>query len=75
VAVDEASAARPTDPQDRLRHLEDALHRRAAERRATASARALSTTDGLDTRTEAELLERLVAERRVAQGMSDPKDG
>ena len=75
VAVDEASAARPTDPQDRLRHLEDALHRRAAERRATASARALSTTEGLDTRTEAELLERLVAERRVAQGMSDPKDG
>jgi hypothetical protein len=38
------------------------------------SARALKTSR-LDSRSEAELLERLVAERRAVQGMSEPKDG
>ncbi len=75
VAVDEAAAGRPMDPQDRLRHLEEACTRRSAERRAAASARALKTSTGLDGRAQAELLERLVAERRAAQGMTDPKDG
>ncbi len=75
VAVDETSAARgPIDAQERMHHLEDALRRRSAERQAHASARALKTSR-LDSRAEAELLERLVAERRVVQGMTDPKDG
>ena len=74
VAVDEEAQSRPTDPHTRLQHLEDALRRRAAERRARASARALQT-DRLAPEAELELLERLVAERRIAQGMSEPKDG
>ena len=75
VAADESSASRrPLDAGERLRHLEDALRRRSAERQAHASARALKTSR-LDSRSEAELLERLVAERRVVQGMTEPKDG
>ena len=75
VAVDETRAERgPIDAQERMHHLEDALRRRSAERQAHASARALKTSR-LDSRSEAELLERLVAERRVVQGMTDPKDG
>ena len=75
VAADESSAARgAVDPGERMHHLEDALRRRSAERQAHASARSLKTSR-LDSRSEAELLERLVAERRVAQGMTDPKDG
>jgi DNA primase len=75
VAVDESRADRgQIDPQERLQHLEEAIQRRAAERRARASARALKT-DRLDTGAEAELLARLVAERRAVQGMAEPKDG
>jgi len=75
VAVDESSGDRGrVDPRERLKHLEEAIQRRAAERRARASARALKT-DRLDTGAEAELLARLVAERRAVQGMADPKDG
>jgi DNA primase len=74
VALDEEAQTRPSDPHTRLQHLEDALRRRAAERRARASARALHT-DRLAPQAELELLERLVAERRIAQGMSEPKDG
>jgi len=75
VAVDESRADRgQIDPQERLQHLEEAIRRRAAERRARASARALKT-DRLDTGAEAELLARLVAERRAVQGMAEPKDG
>jgi len=75
VAVDEERAARgPVEPQVRLHHLEDALRRRSAERQAHASARALKTSR-LDAQAEVELLERLVAERRAAQGMTEPKDG
>jgi DNA primase len=75
VAVDESSAARgPVAPDQRLQHLEDALRRRSAERQAHASARALKTSR-LDAEAGAELLERLVAERRAAQGMAEPKDG
>lgn len=75
VAVDETSAERgPIEPQERINHLEDALRRRSAERQAHASARTLKTSR-LDSRSEAELLERLVAERRAVQGMTDPKDG
>lgn len=75
VAVDETSAERgPIDPHERINHLEDALRRRSAERQAHASARILKTSR-LDSQSEAELLERLVAERRAVQGMADPKDG
>jgi DNA primase len=75
VAVDETNSARGSlDPEERVGHLADALRRRAAGRGATASARALKT-NRLDSRAEAELLEQLVAQRRAAQGMSEPKDG
>ncbi len=75
VAVDESSAARgPVPPDARLQHLEDALRRRSAERQAHASARALKTSR-LDAEAGVELLGRLVAERRAAQGMAEPKDG
>ena len=75
VAADETNAARgSTDPQTRLQEIEEALRRRAAERRARASARTLKS-DRLDSQAEAELLERLVAERRIAQGMTEPKEG
>lgn len=74
VALDETGPRHATGPDERLRHFEEALERRAATLRARASARALKT-DQLDTRAEAELLERLVAERRVAQGMAEPTEG
>jgi DNA primase len=87
VAVDEAGAARGTiDPQERVSHFTEALRRRSAERQAHAAARAIKT-NRLDSQSEAELLERLLAERRTAQGMpdtpvqsfvqgtSEPKDG
>jgi len=74
VAVDEAAATRPIEPQDRIRQLEETLARRAAERRAKASARLLQS-DRLAPEAELELLERLVAERRAVQGMAEPKDG
>ena len=75
VAVDESTSARgPVDPAERLHHLEDALRRRSAQRQAHESTLALKSS-GLDPGSEAALLERLVAQRRVAQGMSEPKDG
>jgi len=94
VAVDEAGAAKAAgDPSDRVVHFTEALRRRTAERQARAAARALKGTKGtqLDARAEAELLERLVSQRRTAQGVdhaaaphtdqetvqgtSDPMDG
>jgi hypothetical protein len=75
VAVDETSAERgPIEPGERINHLEDALRRRSAERQAHRSARTLKTSQ-LDPGSEAALLEQLVAQRRAAQGMTDPKDG
>jgi DNA primase len=75
VAVDEENTARGAGaPGERIGHLADALRRRAATAGARASARAIKTSR-LDSQSEAELLERLVAQRRVAQGMSEPKDG
>ena len=71
VAVDESGAARGSlDPRERVGHFTEALRRRAAERQAHVAARALKT-NRLDSRSEAEILERLLAERRVAQGMPD----
>jgi DNA primase len=75
VAVDESSAGRTTvDGRERMDHLRDALRRRSAERQAHRSARTLKTSQ-LDPGSEAALLEQLVAQRRAAQGMTDPKDG
>ena len=75
VGMAETGAARPgPDPQERFVHFEEALRRRTAARRARESALALEGAD-LDTETTAKLLERLVAERRVAQGIAEPKDG
>jgi DNA primase len=75
VAVDETNTSRGAlDPEERVGYLADALRRRAAGRGAHASARTLKTTQ-LDSRAEAELLEQLVAQRRAAQGMTEPKDG
>ncbi len=87
VAVDESETSRAAgDPQERVAHFSEALRRRAAERQAHAAARAIKT-NRLDSQSEAELLERLLAERRAAQGMpeavepvsvpgmSEPKDG
>jgi DNA primase len=71
VAVDESGAARGSlDPEERVGHFTEALRRRAAERQAHVAARALKT-NRLDSRSEAEILERLLAERRAAQGMPD----
>lgn len=75
VAVDETNAARGAhDAGERLGAFAAALRRRAAGRGAQTSARALKTSR-LDSVAEAELLERLVAQRRVAQGISEPKEG
>ena len=73
VAVDE-SGARSVDAEQRIDHLRDALRRRSAQRQAHESARILKTSR-LDPGSEADLLTRLVAQRRAAQGMTDPKDG
>jgi DNA primase len=81
VAVDETSSSRSVhDPLERLEHLREAVRRRSALRMAGEHARQLKGS-GLDAESEADLLERLVEQRRVAQGMrkvegmSDPKDG
>jgi len=75
VAVDEANTSRGSrDGDGRLEAFVTALHRRAAGRGAHASARALKTSR-LDTVAEAELLERLVAQRRAIQGIPSPKEG
>ncbi len=75
VAVDETNAARGAhDAGERLGEFAAAIRRRAAGRGAQNSARALKTSR-LDSVAEAELLERLVAQRRVAQGISEPKEG
>lgn len=75
VNVDETSSSRGIhDPQERLEHLREAVRRRSAHRMAGQHVRQLKGS-GLDAESEADLLERLVAQRRVAQGMTDPKDG
>jgi hypothetical protein len=57
-----------------MAHFLDALRRRSAEREAHASERKIKTSE-LDDSSEEELLEQLVAQRRVAQGMTNPKEG
>jgi hypothetical protein len=75
VAIDEEAASRQgLEPRERIDHFAEAIRRRAAGRVARASARAIKTSR-LDAGSEAELLERLVAQRRVAQGIAEPKEG
>ena len=59
---------------DRLSHLEEALRQRRADRDVAAGVRTLKSSS-LDAEAEAFVLEQLVATRREAQGMTDPKDG
>ena len=59
---------------DRLSHLEEALRQRRADRDVAAGVRTLKSSS-LDAEAEAFVLEQLVATRREAQGMTEPKDG
>ncbi|MFM7248566.1 MAG: DNA primase [Planctomycetaceae bacterium] len=75
VAVDanlHADGAAPA--AQRLDHLAEALRRRRAARDAAEGLRTLQSSR-LAPEAEADVLERLVARRREAQGMTDPKDG
>jgi len=75
VDVDEQAAARKgLTPPDRLQHLQETLRRRQAHRETERTSRILKT-QSLDADAEAALLEQIVAQRRLAQGMSDPKEG
>jgi len=57
------------EPRERIDGMACVIRRRAARAQALASARAIKTSR-LDSQSEAELLERLVAQRRAAQGMN-----
>ncbi len=74
VALDEDAAARPLPVAERLVHWEESRRRRTAHRLAQASVTALKSS-ALDPGAEADLLERLVAQRRAVQGMTEPKEG
>lgn len=75
VEVDETGAGRgQLDPAARLATLRETLSRRIAAQRSNASARQLRSA-GLRPEDAAGLLESLVAQRRAAQGISDPKEG
>ncbi len=74
VSLDEDAAARQFPAEERLHLWEESRRRRTAHRLAHASVTALKSST-LDPGAEAELLERLVAQRRAVQGMSEPKEG
>ena len=75
VAVDsDLHSSNAATAADRLSHIEDALRQRRANRDVAAGIRTLKSSS-LDAEAEAQLLEQLVATRREAQGMTDPKDG
>jgi hypothetical protein len=75
VEVDESAAARRAiPPAERLEQLQEALRLRSARRETERTSRILKT-QSLDADAEAALLEQIVAQRRRAQGMSDPKEG
>lgn len=62
------------DEIDRVHHLEAAIERRRADRTARQTLRTLKATP-LPPDDEAAILEQLVATRRAAQGMTEPKEG
>ena len=75
VDVDESAAARRgIAPPERLKQLSEALQLRSVRRDTERTSRILKT-QSLDADAEAALLEQIVAQRRFAQGMSDPKEG
>ena len=75
VDIDDSGSLRCAgNPSERLGQLLEALRRRSAETMARTHAKVLTSTR-LEPLAEAELLEQLVAQRRAAQGMTDPKDG
>jgi len=74
VALDDDARSRGAGPAERVLHCEEGLRRRRAQRQADASVNALRSSAN-DPDAEAELLERLVAQRRAAQGMTEPKEG
>ena len=73
--VDESAAARKgIAAAERIKQLEEALRLRRVQRETQRTSRILKT-QSLDADAEAALLEQIVAQRRLAQGMSDPKEG
>jgi DNA primase len=75
VEVDESAASRRgITPPERLKQLQEALKLRSVRRQTERTSRILKT-QSLDADAEAALLEQIVAQRRLAQGMSDPKEG
>lgn len=75
VDVDESAAARKgIAAPERIKQLEEALRLRRVQRETQRTSRILKT-QSLDADAEAALLEQIVAQRRLAQGMSDPKEG
>jgi DNA primase len=75
VQIDEATRDQThLDETDRVHHLEAAIERRRADRTARQTLRTLKAAP-LPPDDEAAILEQLVAARRAAQGMTDPKEG
>ena len=75
VQLDEATREQThLDETARVHHLDEAITRRRADRTARQNLRTLKTSP-LQPDDEAAILEQLVAARRAAQGMTDPKEG
>ena len=75
VQLDETTRAHThLDQTGRVHHLDAAITRRRADRTARRNLRTLKTSP-LQPDDEAAILEQLVAARREAQGMTDPKEG
>jgi hypothetical protein len=72
VSIHDRVAEDQTNSADRMEWITDALRRRAATSMAEAAAQSLKTSR-LDAASEAALLEVLVAQRRVSQGMDKQK--
>ena len=75
VQLDETTRSQThLDQTGRVHHLDAAITRRRADRTAQRNLRTLKTSP-LQPDDEAAILEQLVAARREAQGMTDPKEG
>ena len=75
VQIDEAIREQThLDETDRVHHLGEAIERRRADRTARQTLRTLKAAP-LPPDDEAAILEQLVATRRAAQGMTEPKEG
>lgn len=75
VQLDESTRGQTyLDQSGRVHHLDAAIVRRRADRTARQTLRTLKTSP-LQPDDEAAILEQLVAARRAAQGMTEPKEG